>query len=156
VKLERAEIERILAGWPVARLATTAPDGRAELVPIVFAWSGGALWTPIDGKPKRGVELARVRNLRADPRVCVLVDRYDADWQRLWWLRLDGLAELVAGGSAEARDAVAALRAKYPRYASGATPLFAGEPTLIRIAVERRTGWRASASLALELEEGMP
>jgi len=156
VKLERAEIERILASWPVARLATTAPDGRAELVPIVFAWSGGALWTPVDGKPKRGGELARVRNLRADPRVCVLLDRYAADWERLWWLRLDGRAELVAGGAAEAARAVAALRAKYPRYASGATPLFAGEPTLIRIEVDRRIGWRASASLGLELEEGKP
>ena len=156
MKLEQAEIERILAGWPVARLATTAADGRAELVPIVFAWSGGALWTPVDGKPKRGGELARVRNLRADPRVCVLLDRYDADWERLWWLRLDGRAELVAGDAAQAEAAVAALRAKYPRYASGATPLFTGAPTLIRIAVERRIGWRASASLALELEEGKP
>ncbi len=154
MRLERAEIDRILASWPVARLATLAPDGRAELVPIVFAESGGALWSPIDGKPKRGGELARVRNLRADPRVCVLIDRYDANWERLWWLRLDGRAELVAAREAEA--AVAALRAKYPRYASGATALFAGEPTLIRIAVERSIGWRASASLRLELEEGMP
>ena len=154
MKLEAAEIERILARWPVARLATLAADGRSELVPIVFAWSGGALWSPIDGKPKRGAELARVRNLRADPRVCVLLDRWDADWAKLWWLRLDGRAELVAAGSAEA--AVAALRAKYPRYRSGATPLFSGEPTLIRIAVERRIGWRASASLALELQEGTP
>jgi PPOX class probable F420-dependent enzyme len=152
LKLESAEIERILARWPVARLATLAADGRAELVPIVFAESGGALWTPIDGKPKRGGELARMRNLRADPRVCVLLDRYDADWERLWWLRLAGRAEPVAAREAEA--AVAALRAKHQRYASGATPLFAGEPTLIRIAVERRIGWRASASLRLELEEG--
>ena len=154
MKLERAEIERILAVWPIARLATLAADGRAELVPIVFAESGGALWSPIDGKPKRGGELARARNLRADPRVCVLLDRYDANWERLWWLRLDGRAGLVAAGAAG--PAVASLRAKYPRYASGATPLFAGEPTLIRISVERRIGWRASASLRLELEEGMP
>ena len=154
MRLERGEIERILAGWPVARLATLAADGRAELVPIVFAESGGALWSPIDGKPKRGGELARVRNLRADPRVCLLLDRYDADWERLWWLRLDGRAERVAASQAE--RAVAALRAKYPRYASGATPLFAGEPMLIRIAVLRSIGWRASASLALEPWEGTP
>ena len=156
MKLETGEIERILARWPVARLASLARDGRAELVPIVFAWSGGVLWSPIDGKPKRGTELARVRNLRADPRACVLLDRWDADWEKLWWLRLDGRAELVPARGAAADAAAAALRAKYPRYRSGATALFAGEPTLIRFAVERRIGWRASASLALELEEGSP
>lgn len=156
MKLEAAEVERILARWPVARLGTLAADGRAELVPIVFAWSGGALWSPIDGKPKRGTELARVRNLRADPRACVLLDRWDADWEKLWWLRLDGLARLVAARGLEADAAAEALRAKYPRYRSGATALFAGEPTLVRFDVERRIGWRASASLALELEEGAP
>jgi PPOX class probable F420-dependent enzyme len=145
VKLERAAIERILATWPVARLATLAADGCAELVPIVFAQSGGALWSPIDGKPKRGVELARVRNLRRDARVCLLLDHYDPDWAKLWWLRVDGRAEVVSGVGAEAQAAAGALRAKYPAYASGVTPLFAGEPTLIRIAIEKRTGWRASA-----------
>jgi PPOX class probable F420-dependent enzyme len=146
VKLEREAIERILAAWPVARLATLAADGRPQLVPIVFAQSGGALWSPIDGKPKRGVELARVRNLRRDARVSLLLDHYDADWTKLWWLRVDGRAEVVSGVGVEARAAAGALRAKYPAYASGVTPLFAGEPTLIRIAIEKRTGWRASAS----------
>jgi PPOX class probable F420-dependent enzyme len=143
VKLERAAIERILATWPVARLATLGEDGRPELVPIVFAESGGALWSPIDGKAKRGVELARVRNLRRDTRVCLLLDHYDADWAKLWWLRLDGRAEVTSADSAEARAGADALRAKYPAYASGVTPLFTGEPTLIRITVEKRFGWRA-------------
>jgi PPOX class probable F420-dependent enzyme len=143
VKLERDAIERILATWPVARLATLAADGRPELVPIVFAQSGGALWSPIDGKPKRGVELARVRNLRRDSRVSLLLDHYDPDWSQLWWLRLDGRAQVVPATGAEALAAAGALRAKYLAYASGVTPLFAGEPTLIRIDVERRLGWRA-------------
>jgi PPOX class probable F420-dependent enzyme len=145
VELERAAIERILATWPVARMATLAADGRPELVPIVFAESGGALWSPIDGKPKRGAELARVRNLRRDPRVCLLLDHYESDWSKLWWLRIDGRAEIVAAAGAEALAAAGALRAKYPAYESGVTPLFAGEPTLIRIAVLKRVGWRASA-----------
>jgi PPOX class probable F420-dependent enzyme len=143
VKLERATIERIMATWPVARLATLGEDGRPELVPIVFAQSGGALWSPIDGKAKRGVELARVRNLRRDTRVCLLLDHYDADWTKLWWLRIDGRGALVRADSAEARAVADALRAKYPEYASGRTRLFDGEPTLIRIEVEKSFGWRA-------------
>jgi PPOX class probable F420-dependent enzyme len=143
VKLERAAIERILATWPVARLATVGPDGRPELVPIVFAESEGALWSPIDGKAKRGAELERVRNLRRDTRVCLLLDHYDADWTQLWWLRIDGRGAAVRADSAEARAAANALRAKYPAYASGATRLFDGEPTLIRIYVEKSFGWRA-------------
>lgn len=143
MKLERAAIEQILATWPVARLATLGESGRAELVPIVFAESAGALWSPIDGKAKRGAELARVRNLRRDTRVCLLLDQYDADWSKLWWLRLDGRAEVASADSADARAAADALRAKYPAYASGATALFSGEPTLIRIEVEKRFGWRA-------------
>ncbi|MFI5316798.1 MAG: pyridoxamine 5'-phosphate oxidase family protein [Myxococcota bacterium] len=144
MELERAAIERILARWPVARLATLASDGRAQLVPIVFAESGGALWSPVDGKPKRGPELARLRNLRREPRVCLLLDHYDADWSALWWLRLDGRASVVPASGAEALAAAGALRAKYRAYERGVTPLFTGEPTLIRIAIEKRVGWRAS------------
>lgn len=143
MRLERDAIERILASWPVARLATLAEDGRADLVPIVFAESGGALWSPIDGKAKRGAELERVRNLRRDSRVTLLLDHYDADWTKLWWLRVEGEAELVSGDSAEGRAAAEALRAKYPAYRSGVTPLFSGPPTLLRIRIARAFGWRA-------------
>jgi PPOX class probable F420-dependent enzyme len=149
VRLAADAIERILARWPVACLATLDAEGRPELVPIVFALSDAALWTPIDGKPKRGGELARVRNLRRDGRVSLLLDHYDDDWERLWWLRVDGRGEVVAARGAAAERALAALRAKYPRYASGATPLTSGEPTLIRIAPERRIGWAARAGLAI-------
>ncbi|HTO70527.1 MAG TPA: TIGR03668 family PPOX class F420-dependent oxidoreductase [Myxococcota bacterium] len=149
MRLGREAIERILDTWPVARLATLAEDGRAELVPVVFARSDGALWSPLDGKPKRGTELSRVRNVRRDTRVCLLLDHWDDDWDKLWWLRVDGRAQLVAAGGAAAERAAAALRAKYPRYASGATPLFAGEPRLVRIEVERQLGWAAGPRAAI-------
>jgi PPOX class probable F420-dependent enzyme len=143
MELEPEAIERFLETWPVARLATLAADGTPELVPIVFAQSGGALWSPVDGKAKQGRELSRVRNVRADPRVSVLLDHYDADWSRLWWLRVDGRAEVLGLEAPGAAAAAEALRAKYPRYAAGVTPLFAGVPTLLRIERLRAFGWRA-------------
>ena len=111
-------------------------------MPIVFARDGGELCSPIDGKPKRGGELARERNLRADPRVALLLDHYEDDWERLWWLRIDGRAERSSARRSTAR-ALEALRAKYPQYAR--VPLSRGEPRLLRIAIERVSSWRASA-----------
>ena len=133
--LPDAEIERLLERWPVARLATIHADGRPHLVPIVFARSGGALWSPIDGKPKSAARLARIRNVERDPRVALLLDHYDADWKQLWWVRLDGRATLVPGDDA----AEAALRAKYPQYRG--VPLYAAEPLLIRIEPTQVTTW---------------
>ena len=108
-----------------AVLATIAPDGRPRLVPICFVLAGDAptLYTPIDDKPKRDddpLALARVRDIVADPRVTVLVDRWDEDWTRLAWLRGEGRATLLEPGAAPAEHAaaVAALREKYPQYAT--------------------------------------
>src|SRR5437763_4247439 len=72
----------------VARLATTDPDGRPHLVPIVFAIDGDTLYSAVDAKPKRSRKLRRVENARARPDVTVLVDHYDEDWAKLWWIRL--------------------------------------------------------------------
>jgi len=152
--LPPAACENLLARWPVARLATIGVGGRPHLVPIVFAASDGELWSPIDGKPKREGELARVRNLRRDPRVTLLVDHYDEDWRRLFWLRVDGRAALrrigAEFGSGEQR-AVAALRAKYPQYRE--TPLFRGEPALLRIEIEGLRSWCADLEASRELWE---
>ncbi len=140
MELEPESVEAILARWPVARLVTLGRGGKPEPVPIVFAHVAGALFSPLDGKPKRGGELARVSNLARDARVAVLLDHYDDDWSALWWLRVEGRAEVVP--AAEHPDAVAALRAKYPQY--GHVALFAGEPRLIRVAVGRISSWRAA------------
>ena len=140
MELEPAQVESILARWSVARLVTLGRGGKPEPVPIVFVHVAGALWSPLDGKPKRGGELARVRNLAADARVAVLLDHYEDDWSKLWWLRLEGRGS-VQPAAAHA-DAVDALREKYRQYERVA--LFAGEPRLIRVAIERTTSWRST------------
>ena len=99
----------------MARLATTDPDGRPHLVPIVFALEGDTLYSAVDRKPKRSQTLRRIENARARPDVTVLVDHYEDDWSRLWWIRLRGRARVLDEG--EERDrALALLRAKYPQY----------------------------------------
>ena len=75
----------------------------------------------------------------------------DADWRRLWWVRVDGRASRVGGDA----GAEAALRAKYPPYRSGETPLYAGDPALLRIEPVRVVGWAASPA-ACELPSETP
>jgi len=99
----------------VARLATTDPDGRPHLVPIVFALDGDTLYSAVDRKPKRSRTLRRIENARARPDVTVLVDHYDEDWERLWWIRLRGRARVLDDGK-ERERALALLAAKYPQY----------------------------------------
>jgi PPOX class probable F420-dependent enzyme len=141
-------VARILERWPVARLALLDDAGDPRQLPVVFAPAQGALWSPVDGKPKRGAEPARLRRIERHPRVSLLLDEYAEDWSRLWWLELRGRAEVVrADGEQDPRIAAAcaALRAKYPQY--GTTPLFLGPPTLLRVVAESARGWAASFGL---------
>jgi PPOX class probable F420-dependent enzyme len=94
---------------PVARLATVGRDGRPHLVPICFVIEGDVLYTAVDEKPKRTRRLKRLANVEANPQVEVLIDHYDDDWSRLWWVRLRGRARIV-----EDPRAVELLAAKYP------------------------------------------
>ena len=99
----------------MARLATTDPDGRPHLVPIVFALDGDTLYTAVDHKPKRSSRLRRIENARARPDVTILVDHYDEDWSLLWWTRLRGRARVLDEGE-ERQRALALLAEKYPQY----------------------------------------
>ncbi len=92
----------------VARLATIDPDGRPHLVPIVFAVEGDTLYSAVDRKPKRSTRLRRIENARARPDVTVLVDHYDDDWTRLWWICLRGRARVLDDGD-ECERALALL-----------------------------------------------
>src|SRR5581483_1459557 len=94
----------------VARLATVGADGRPHVVPICFALAGSTLYTAVDAKPKRTRRLRRLANVESNQWVEVVVDDYDEDWSRLWWVRLAGRGRVVE------RDerALELLAAKYP------------------------------------------
>ena len=119
----------VLDREPLAHLAVIDDAGAPEVMPIVFARVGTQLFSPIDGKPKRHARLARLRHIAAHPRVGLVVDRYDADWRHLWWVRIAAHARIAVVEHTHWQAAVAALLAKYPQYQT--TPLFLGEPTLI-------------------------
>jgi PPOX class probable F420-dependent enzyme len=122
----------------VARLATLEHDGRIHVVPIVFALQGATLYTAVDHKPKRSRTLRRIENARARPDVTVLIDRYDDDWNELWWVMLRGRARVLDDG-AEAERALDLLVAKYEQYEDRRP----GVPVLA-LDVQESHGWQAA------------
>jgi PPOX class probable F420-dependent enzyme len=133
------EARRRFAAARVARLATIRPDGRPHLVPLVFAVHRDRIHSAVDAKPKGSQALARLRNIAAEPRVTLLVDGYDENWQRLWWVRADGRATIVEAGPERDR-AIGLLVAKYPQY-SGRDGDFG---SAIVIDVDRWSSWAAT------------
>ena len=125
----------------VARLATVDANGQPAVIPIVYAFDGAVLFTPLDAKPKRVAtdQLQRVRNINANPRVAVIIDSYSEDWRRLAWVHVRGQARIVTSGN-DYTAGIALLGAKYPQYELmplAGRPLIVIEPTRIR-------SWRAS------------
>jgi PPOX class probable F420-dependent enzyme len=119
-------------------------------VPVVFAQVGEALYTPIDGKPKRARQLKRVRNIEINSQAALLIDHYADDWRKLWWLRIDVTATAItedATSPAEFTAALAALTRKYPQYRS--TPLLRSDRMLLRMKVMNRVAWSASIDASL-------
>jgi len=109
---------RFLDRSRVAHLATADAAGTPHLVPVCYAVIGASLHISVDEKPKRtDIPLKRLRNIQANPRVAVTVDRWDEDWTRLAWIMLRGEADILPDG-AEHDAAQAALRERYPQYRS--------------------------------------
>ena len=95
VRLSEDEARERLSGARVARLATAGGDGQPHLVPVTFAVDGDLVYMTVDYKPKKSANLRRLRNIRENPRVALLADHYDDDWDLLWWVRIDGWASVV-------------------------------------------------------------
>ena len=119
----------------VGRLATTRPDGRPHVVPCCFVRVGDTLYSAVDAKPKSTLALQRLRNLAAHPAASLVVDHYDEDWSRLWWVRLDGRARVVES-EPEREAAIDALVVKYAQYVDAPPP-----GAVVAIDVETWRAW---------------
>ncbi len=99
-----------------------------------------ALYSAVDAKPKRaaGGDLRRIRNIRDNPKVSVVIDHYDEDWSRLSWVVIDGLADVLTDGAEFTRGAELLL-AKYPQYRAMGLPRGAG--MMVRVQPTRVNHW---------------
>ena len=126
----------------VGRLATTGASGQPLVVPVCFAVRDDRIYSAVDAKPKRTRELRRLRNVRENPRVALVVDDYDENWTRLRWVIVEGTARIVEGD--ERAGALAALVEKYPQYTAMNLETQAGD--VLGIGPARVLAWRASDS----------
>lgn len=130
--MTEAEARQRFADARVARLATTDANGNPHLVPVCFAMQNGTIYSAVDAKPKTTPDLKRLRNIQGNPHVTLLVDHYEEEWGKVWWVRVDGRAT-VHDNHDQGR---AALTAKYEQYT---------DALLGRIVVVEPTKWTSWA-----------
>jgi PPOX class probable F420-dependent enzyme len=136
--MDRLTMRGLVSPAPVGRLATVRRDGRPHVVPICFVVTDDVVYSAVDDKPKRHRRLQRVSNVAATGTASLLVDEYDDDWSKLWWVRLDGRGRLV-DDTAEAERAIRSLCDKYPQYRNQPP-----SGPVLALAVERWVGWSAT------------
>lgn len=135
MRLSERDARERLASVPVVRLGTADASGRPHVVPAVFAADGDRIYSAVDWKPKSTRDLKRLRNIRENPRVTVLADHYDDDWERLWWVRADGRAAIVEDPQ-EMAGPVRLLTDRYSQYRQ-----VPPQGPVIVITVEQWSGW---------------
>jgi PPOX class probable F420-dependent enzyme len=130
-----------LADARVGRLATAGAGAEPHVIPVVFALLNSAFYIVIDEKPKSGRRLLRLRNIEATGRAALLVDHYEDDWERLWYILARGRARVLTVDDSVHTPALAALRNKYPQYRA----MHLETAEMIELLPERWSAWRAAA-----------
>ncbi len=132
---------RLIRSARVAHLATSDKSGQPHVIPICFVYDGKWFYSPIDEKPKRTVpsKLKRLKNIRENPKISLVIDHYDEDWRKLSYVLVFGKARIVQSGEKH-RRAVQLLRKKYPQYRSMAID----ERPMIAITANRIVSWGQS------------
>jgi nitroimidazol reductase NimA-like FMN-containing flavoprotein (pyridoxamine 5'-phosphate oxidase superfamily) len=93
----------------VCRMATVSAKGVPHVVPVCHVFAGGKIYI---GSGRSG---PKIRNLKANPRIAVVVDVYSDYWNTLQSVMVQGRARIIERGPAFLR-ARRRLYAKYPHY----------------------------------------
>jgi coenzyme F420-0:L-glutamate ligase / coenzyme F420-1:gamma-L-glutamate ligase len=134
------DASRLLRSARTAHLATSDKSGQPHVIPICFVFDGKRFYSPIDEKPKRIApsKLKRLKNIRENPNVALVIDRYDEDWRKLAYVLVFGRPRVLQSGEKH-RRAVKLLRRKYRQYRAMAID----ERPMIVITPKRIVKWGA-------------
>jgi len=130
--------KEFLSAGRVAHLATTDARGHPLVIPICYAFEDADVYSSIDAKPKKMAPLLleRVRNIRENSYVSIVVDRYEEDWARLAYVLIRGKAKILTRGPRH-KKGVHLLRMKYPQYQEMAIE----KRPIIHVALNHAKSW---------------
>jgi len=127
----------------VARLATVDFASKPHLVPVVFVFDANHFFIPVDAKRKtaKPEKLKRIKNIKHNPNVALLIDNYSEDWTKLAFVMIQGRASITSKtqGNIQLKEAYKKLMIKYLQYEK----VGVGEMCII-IAPEKIASWSNS------------
>ena len=73
------------------------------MIPVVFVFDNNCYFIPIDEKHKRSTpeKLRRTKNIRQNSNVVLLIDEYNEDWTKLYFIMIQGNALIIGGKKLE-------------------------------------------------------
>jgi PPOX class probable F420-dependent enzyme len=117
----------------VVYLATADADGSPHVVPVSPVLDLDRVIVASE------LETVHVRNVLESPRVSMVVDSYDEDWERLRAVVVFGEVTVIEGGFEWERDR-ALLYEKYRQYPEQA-PIQEGTTVMLDIRIDRVVTW---------------
>ncbi len=129
----RKAIVKLLAQERVCRVATAGRSGMPHVVPVCQVVAGGKVYFAT------GNDNQKVRNLKANPQMAVLVDLYSEDWRFIRGIMVQGRARFVPRGR-EFRKIRALLYQKYPQYPDESA-VTESDTTIVEMTPARVSAW---------------
>jgi PPOX class probable F420-dependent enzyme len=99
-------VKTIIDKARIARLATVDSECKPHLIPVVFVFGNDCYYIPIDGKTKqsRPEKLKRAKNIQQNSNVALLIDEYNEDWTKLYFIMIQGKASIIGGKELEQNE----------------------------------------------------
>jgi PPOX class probable F420-dependent enzyme len=113
-------VEEFIERARVARLATVDFASKPHIVPVVFVFDANHFFIPVDEKRKtaKPEKLKRIKNIKDNPNVALLIDNYNEDWTKLAFVLIQGKALIASKtqGNIQLIEAYKKLMIKYLQY----------------------------------------
>ncbi len=99
-------VKTIIDKARVARLATVDSECKPHLIPVVFVFDNYSYFIPIDEKTKRSrpEKLKRAKNIQQNSNVTLLIDDYNENWRKLYFIMIQGKAYIIGGKKLEQNE----------------------------------------------------
>ncbi len=99
-------VKTIIDKARVARLATVDTECKPHLIPVVFVFDNDCYFIPIDAKTKRSrpEKLKRAKNIQQNSNVTLLIDDYNENWRKLYFIMIQGKASIIGGKKLEQNE----------------------------------------------------